>query len=112
MAGSQVPPFWHRQLWLQLLPKVPAGQAGEGEGDGDEAQPGHSLAGLHPLCPPEQGTELPLTLVAEQAGPAGRAVAAAALGVAGGSVLAVVTGQAAVGAKRVLQADCNERHCG
>lgn len=47
VAGSHVPPFWHRQLWLQLLPKVPAGQAGEGEGD--DAQPGCSLAGLHAL---------------------------------------------------------------
>lgn len=53
MAGSQVPPFWQRQLWLQLVPKVPAGQAGEGEGDG--AQPGHGLAGLHS---PERRTEL------------------------------------------------------
>lgn len=56
LAGSQVPPFWHRQLWLQLLPKVPAGQAGEGEED--EAQPGHSLAGLPPEHSLEQRTEL------------------------------------------------------
>lgn len=30
VLGSQVPPFWQRQAWLQLLPKVPAGQAGDG----------------------------------------------------------------------------------
>lgn len=64
-----------------------------------------SLARPGRVACPEQGTELPLTLVAEDASPAGRAVAATALGTAGGSVLAIVAGQAAVGAKRVLQAD-------
>lgn len=27
VVGSQVPPFWQRQSWLQFLPKVPGGQA-------------------------------------------------------------------------------------
>lgn len=52
-----------------------------------------------------------LTLVAEDAGPARRTVAAGALRVARAPVLAVLAGQAAVGAEGVLQADCKERHC-
>lgn len=54
----------------------------------------------------------PRTLVAEDAGPARRAVAAGLLRVARASVLAVLAGQAAVGAERVLQADCKERRRG
>lgn len=58
-------------------------------------------------CPPAS-----LTLVTEDAGPARRTLAARLLRVARGSVLAVLAGQAAVGAERVLQADCNEKRCG
>lgn len=58
-------------------------------------------------CPPAS-----LTLVTEDAGPARRTLAARLLRVARGSVSAVLAGQAAVGAERVLQADCNEKRCG
>lgn len=72
--------------------------------------PGFWQAGLagQPACP----AAAPLTLVAEQTAPAGRAVAAGPLGIARAPVLAVLARQAAVGAEGVLQADCNRRSCG
>lgn len=44
VAGSQVPPFWQRQLRLQFLPKVPAGQAGAREG-GEVSGPAQHRSG-------------------------------------------------------------------
>lgn len=49
VLGSQVPPFWQRQAWLQLLPKVPAGQAG----DGWQRSAGRGSA----PTPPQQGSK-------------------------------------------------------
>lgn len=84
-----------------------AGRAGWGE---------RGRRGQRPRAAPQRGPEgsspASLTLVAEDAGPARRAVAAGALRGAGAAVLAVLAGQAAVGAKRALQADCNERSRG
>lgn len=72
--------------------------------------PGFWQAGLagQPACP----AAVPLTLVAEQPAPAGRAVAAGPLGIARAPVLAVLARQAAVGAEGVLQADCNRKSRG
>lgn len=114
MAGSQVPPFWQRQVRLQFFPKVPTGQAGgreRGKAQPVAADPRAARSegeeSFFARCPPAS-----LTLVTEDAGPARRTLAARLLRVARGSVLAVLAGQAAVGAERVLQADCNEKRCG
>lgn len=90
------------------VPPEGAGRAGWGERGRRGQRPPRSTRGGDA----RGSSPASLTLVAEDAGPARGAVAAGPLRVAGAAVPAVLARQAAVGAERALQADCNERSRG
>lgn len=70
------------------------------------------LSGPVSIAPPTKPQHSSLTLVADEPGPACRAVAAVQAREAGASIPAVSTGQAAVWAEGVIQADWGQMETG